>query len=115
MNNPRPPITLKTLPSWAFVGFAWAVSHLPIRVIRLIGAFFGIILWALARQRRFVALTNLRLCFPEMPDSERKKLVFKHCIRFAQEVLDRSIRWFSSEERIRRLVRQHHEERLYSA
>lgn len=88
---------------------------MPLRLIRLIGAFFGIILWALARQRRFVALTNLRLCFPDMPDSERKKLVLKHCIRFAfQAVLDRSLMWFASEKRIRRIVRQHNEERLYS-
>ena len=114
MNNPRPPINLKTLPSWLLIALVWLISKLPLRLIRLIGAFFGIILWALARQRRFVALTNIRLCFPEMPDSERKKLVFKHCIRFAQAVLDRSLMWFASEKRIRRIVRQHNEERLYS-
>ena len=114
MNNPRPPVNLKTLPSWLLIALVWLISKLPLRVIRAIGAFFGVILWMLARQRRFVALTNLRLCFPEMPDSERKKLVFKHCIRFAQAVLDRSLMWFASEKRIRRIVRQHNEERLYS-
>jgi len=114
MNNQRPPITLKTLPSWLLIALVWLISKLPLRLIRLIGAVFGIILWSLARQRRFVALTNLRLCFPDMPDSERKKLVFKHCIRFAQAVLDRSLMWFASEKRIRRIVRQHNEERLYS-
>ena len=114
MNNPRPPINLKTLPSWLLIALVWLISKLPLRVIRVIGAFFGVILWALARQRRFVALTNLRLCFPDMPDDQRKKLVFWHCIRFAQAVLDRSLMWFASEKRIRRIVRQHNEERLTS-
>ena len=114
MNNPRPPFNLKNLPSWLLVGLVWLISRLPLRAIRAIGAFFGIILWALARQRRFVALTNLRLCFPDMPDDARKKLVLKHCIRFAQAVLDRSLMWFASEKRIRRIVRMHNEERLAS-
>ena len=114
MNNPRPPFNLKNLPSWLLVGLVWLISRLPLRAIRAIGAFFGIILWALARQRRFVALTNLRLCFPDMPDDARKKLVLKHCIRFAQAVLDRSLMWSASEKRIRRIVRMHNEERLAS-
>lgn len=114
MNNPRPPFNLKNLPSWLLVGLVWLISRLPLRAIRAIGAFFGVILWALARQRRFVALTNLRLCFPDMPDDARKKLVLKHCIRFAQAVLDRSLMWFASEKRIRRIVRMHNEERLAS-
>ncbi|MFM8339647.1 MAG: hypothetical protein ACKN9C_06625, partial [Fluviibacter sp.] len=66
MNNPRPPVNLKNFPSWLLIALVWLISKLPLRVIRLIGAFFGVILWALALQRRFVALTNLRLCFPDM-------------------------------------------------
>ena len=114
MNNPRPPINLKTLPSWLLVSLIWLISKLPLRLIRGLGACLGVILWAFAKERRFIALTNVRLCFPNMPDWQRRKLVFKHCIRFSQAVLDRSLLWFASEKRIRRIVRQHHEERLYS-
>lgn len=115
MNNHRPPVNFKTLPSWAFVGFAWSISHLPIQIIRSIGAGFGLVLWVLAIQRRAVALTNLRLCFPEMPDRQRKKLVRQHCIKFAQAVLDRSLLWFASEERLRKLIRIHNPERWTSS
>ena len=49
-----------------------------------------------------------------MLDAERKKIAFKHFIYFSQAVLDRSLMWFASEKRIRHIVRQHDEERLYS-
>lgn len=114
MNNPRPPINLKNLLSWLLVGLIWLISKLPLRMIRTLGACLGVILWVFAKERRFVALTNLRLCFPDMPDRQRKILVLKHCMCFSQAVLDRSLMWFASEKRIRRIVRQHDEEHLYS-
>ena len=109
----RPPVNYQTLPSWILVGFIWLVSKLPLRVIRMIAAVLGIILWALASKRRSIALVNLGICFPKMSDVECRRLVFKHSIRCAQAALDLSMMWFASEKRIRRVVRMHNEENLY--
>jgi KDO2-lipid IV(A) lauroyltransferase len=80
----------------------------------MVAVVLGIILWTLASKRRMVAMVNLKLCFPKMPDAERRSLVLKHFIRCAQAVLDLSVMWFASEKRIRRIVRMHNEENLYS-
>lgn len=114
MSNFRPPINLSNIKDWLLVCLIWLISRLPLRVIRCLGAFLGLVFWLIAKERRYVVLTNLRLCFPDMLDGERKRIAFKHFIYFSQAVLDRSLMWFASEKRIRHIVRQHDEERLYS-
>jgi KDO2-lipid IV(A) lauroyltransferase len=51
-----------------------------------------------------VARINLRLCFPEMADKERERLVRRHFRAFGRSVLERGILWWSSEARIRKLI-----------
>jgi KDO2-lipid IV(A) lauroyltransferase len=63
------------------------------------------LLYVLARARREIALTNLRLCFPEMPEAERQNLARAHFVAFSRAVLDRTLGWWASRERLERIIR----------
>ncbi|WP_323054936.1 lipid A biosynthesis acyltransferase [Dechloromonas sp. A34] len=69
-------------------------------------------MYALGRERRKVALTNLRLCFPEKTEGEREELARRHFIAFSRAVLDRTLGWWASKERLKRIIRIHGAEHL---
>ena len=83
----------------------WLVHFLPYRVIVSLGNGLGSVLYAVGKERRIVAMTNLRLCFPDMREDEREKLVRAHFKMFARGLLERTILWWGSAERIRKLIR----------
>ena len=83
----------------------WLLHFLPLPVLAWVGNAFGILLYVLGAERRKVASTNLNLCFPEMSERERGALVRAHFRVFARCFLERGILWWSSGERIQRLVR----------
>ncbi len=83
----------------------WLIHFLPFRVIVAIGNGLGALAYPLAKSRREVAMTNLRLCFPEMGEAERENLVREHFKYFCRALVERSILWWSRSERILRLIR----------
>jgi KDO2-lipid IV(A) lauroyltransferase len=83
----------------------WLIHFLPFRVIVSMGNGLGALLYMVGKERRQVALTNLRLCFPKMKENEREKLVRAHFKMFARSLLERTILWWGSGERIRNLIR----------
>ncbi len=82
----------------------WLLGLLPLRVLVPLGKGLGMLVYWLVRERRRVVRTNLRLCFPQMPATEREKLSRRHFRAFGRTVLEHGILWWGSEQRIRRLV-----------
>ena len=64
-------------PAWCSVGLLWLLAHLPQRLSYALGAGIGNVFYFLAKDRRHICETNLRLCFPELSDIEHKILVKK--------------------------------------
>ncbi len=83
----------------------WLLHWLPLPVLAALGRGAGLLLHALARERRRVVLTNLRLCFPELSDDERRRLARRHFAAFARALLEHGILWWGSRERVMRMVR----------
>ena len=83
----------------------WLLHPLPLPVLAWIGNGMGLLLYVLAAERRKVAAINLRLCFPAMGEVERARLVQRNFMVFGRSLIERSILWWSSGERIRKLVR----------
>lgn len=96
---------LQTLPSHFVVGLLWCLHWLPLPALRALGWALGRLLHIFGRERRRVAMTNLRLCFPEFSESEREDLARRHFIAFARAFLDRSLGWWASPRRLKRLFR----------
>ncbi len=77
----------------------WLLHFLPLSVLAPIGRALGLLGYVLVRDRRHVALTNVRLCFPHLSEAERRRLVRRHFQLFARAVLERGIQQWSSSER----------------
>ena len=88
------------------------LSALPYPLLRRLGEWSGLLLYWVVVPRRRIARTNLRLCFPEIPESERRRILKAHFQYFMRSFLDRFILWYQPAERIRDLVRVHGEEHL---
>jgi KDO2-lipid IV(A) lauroyltransferase len=96
---------VKAALTWIPVGLLWLLHWLPLPVLRAVGWALGRMLYALGRERRNVALINLRLCFPDKTEAERERLARDHVVAFCRSVIDRTLFWWASAARLRRLVR----------
>jgi Kdo2-lipid IVA lauroyltransferase/acyltransferase len=76
----------------------WAIS--------VVVAYLG---WHLAKSRRRVALTNLRLCFPEKTEAERVAIAREHFRAYVQAALEHGLLWHGSAASIRDYVSLHDE------
>jgi len=83
----------------------WLLHWLPLPLLAGIGRWFGLALYALARERREVTLTNLGLCFPHLSPAEKSALARRHFMAFGRSILELGLWWWASPARIRRLVR----------
>lgn len=82
----------------------WLAHWLPLPLLGRIGEALGSLLFGLMKSRRNVCLTNLRLCFPDLSDAERIDLARRHFQAYVRSVLERSVLWWASETRLRRLI-----------
>lgn len=82
----------------------WLLHWLPLPILARIGEGLGSLLYLILSRRRHICMTNLRLCFPQMPESERKNITRRHFQVYVRSVLERGILWWSSERRLRKLI-----------
>ncbi len=89
----------------------WLAHWLPLPVLAPLGRGLGLLGYLLVVPRRRVCLTNLRLCFPDVSERERRALARAHFQWFGRFVLEHGIQWHASPERVRSLVQledEHH-------
>ncbi|MDD3352247.1 lipid A biosynthesis acyltransferase [Zoogloea sp.] len=96
------------------VALLWLLHWLPLSVQAPIGRGLGHLLYWIIAPRRRVVHTNLRLCFPQLPENERTRLAKEHFALAGRSLLERGLCWFAPESRIRALVRVEGEEMLQS-
>jgi len=87
------------------VHFMKALAPLPLGWVRGLGWALGWLLFLIVPRRRHVVRVNLDLCFPQWTPDERRKLVPRVFIAFAQAWLDRSWLWHGDPERVRERVK----------
>jgi Kdo2-lipid IVA lauroyltransferase/acyltransferase len=85
------------------------LSWLPARSNWALSVVVGEIGFWLARSRRNVALTNLRLCFPQKTEQERVAIAKEHFRAYAQAALEHGFLWNASAQAIRDYVVLHDE------
>ena len=85
--------------------FMRALAALPLPVIRALGWLLGYVLYAVIGPRRRVVLINLRLCFPELTERQRRALARRTSVRFTQALLDRAWLWHAHQDVVRRRLR----------
>ncbi len=79
-----------------------ALGHLPLGLLRVLGAMLGWVLYAMVPERRHVVMTNLRLCFPRWDEQRRRQVARSVFVYFAQSWMDRGWLWHASPDVLRR-------------
>lgn len=85
-------------------GLLRGLAALPYGLVARLGEGLGSLLYLIPGKRRHILHTNLRLCFPEHPESQRKIMArasFQHVIR---SYLERGLQWYGSAHAITNLV-----------
>jgi KDO2-lipid IV(A) lauroyltransferase len=95
---------MSRLGGYAMLAVLWLLHGLPLAWQAVLGHAMGGLLWRLARSRRRVVLTNLALCFPQLPVPEREQLAREVFTWFSRSVLERGLLWFASPARLKRLI-----------
>ncbi len=93
----------------------WLLHWLPLPALAATGRGLGRLLYLFGRERRRVALINLRLCFPGLTESERVAIARRQFGYFARSFLERGLLWWAPEARLRRLIRLEGGEHLDAA
>lgn len=78
---------------------------LPLAALARLGEWLGGLLHALARARRQVVLTNLRLCFPERSEAARAALCRAHFRAIGRATLLETVSWWGDRAEVERLTR----------
>ena len=81
------------------------LAKLPLPVLRGLGKLVGRVLFVVAGQRRRIALRNFELCFPDVPEAQRKAWAKESFEVFCQTFLDRSWLWSAPREVVLRRVK----------
>lgn len=80
MNQPEPPPPLSpsNWPAWFGIGIGWGIAHLPWWLARKLAPALGWVMRTCMISRRRVVRINLRICFPELDDAQRERLLRAH-------------------------------------
>jgi Kdo2-lipid IVA lauroyltransferase/acyltransferase len=83
----------------------FALARLPFFAYRLVSTsislLLAVLLFALARERRMVTLTNLSLCFPNSSVFQRIRWALAHIYFYLRTFLDRAWLWSGNERVVR--------------
>lgn len=93
---PPLPLSPRHWPTWLGVGLCLLLARLPWSLQRLLGRMLGRVLRTVLRGRRRVAQTNLRLCFPELDDAARRRLLADSFSALGVGVFEFLRAWFGS-------------------
>ncbi len=75
-------------PSWIGAGLFWLIGQLPWNMLLATGRGLGHLAWYLAKGRRHVIETNIRLCYPELSPQEQNALSHRCMISTGEAILE---------------------------
>lgn len=90
---------------WLGFGLMWLVARLPFRVQMAAGAVLGWLMYVLLPARRHIAEVNLQLCFPELSDEVRRKMLRRHFDALGKASIETAMAWWSTDAHLNRLHR----------
>ena len=96
------------------VAMLWLLHFLPQPALATTGRCLGRLLYFFTGRRKRIVSINLSMCFPEYSERQRKELALANFQALGKSILDRSILWWGSRERILALVKVTGEEKIHA-
>ena len=94
----------KYLFTWVGLFFLFPITKLPISVTHKLGDMLGFIFFLLSKERKKIALINLKLCFPKLEEQEINNLVKENFKNIGKGILEMGIAWWSNQTRLQNLI-----------
>lgn len=91
-------------PSWLVAGLMRIVLLLPYPVVMAFGRGLGRLVKGLAGRRVRIARINLALCYPDMSEAERERLIDANFAAMGMGVMEIGMAWWWSRKRLERLL-----------
>jgi len=88
-------LSLRYWPTWLGLGAMKVLAHFPYRLTLFLGKLLGGLMLLFAHDRRRIATTNIRLCFPELTTTKQKQLTRQTMIDSGVGLLEMCIAWFN--------------------
>ncbi len=82
------------------------LGALPLPLLHGIGALFGQLFSLLPNRHRRISLRNLELCFPEMSERQRARLLVQSLQETGKTFMETALMWTGSKRRLMGLVRE---------
>ena len=89
-------------PTWVGMFIFYTISWLPYRLQLQMGRGIGRLFLRIASSRKKVALRNIQLCFPDMPEKEQQTLLKKNFENTGIALLESGMGWWWPQWRIER-------------
>src|SRR5713226_208399 len=86
------------------VGLLHCMAWLPLPMLHALGVLAGWLLWLVPNEQRRIAAVNLKLCFPELSSSTRRRLLRRNLAETAKGILELGPLWLWEGERILTLI-----------
>ena len=100
--NAKPPLSPRDWPTWIGIGCMALLARLPWALQRILGRGLGALMRMLMAERRRVAWRNLELCFPELDDAARTRLLHANFAAMGIGVFEFARAWWGSVDPLRR-------------
>jgi len=91
--------------TWLGVFILYSISWLPFKLQLAMGRILGRVIFKIASKRKHVALTNLRLCFPEKDEQELQKILKKNFENTGIALFETGMGWWWPNWRVAKKVK----------
>jgi len=98
------PYSIRYWPTWLGLGLLWCTTRLPYSWQTGIGRLLGNTFRLFASHRKHIAQVNLTLCFPELAEQDRQKLLAEHFKSLGIGIMETAMSWWSTEKQLKKLV-----------
>ena len=90
--------------TWFGMGLLYLISLSPIQLQLFLGKLLGLTLYVSGTHRKKIVEVNLKLCFPNKSEEERKEMVKEVFKDMGKGLLETGIAWWRSDKFIKKLI-----------
>ena len=102
--TPAKYITPRYWLTWCGFGVLWCVNRLPFNLQMTTGKWLGRLLFHITQRRKRIAKVNLRLCFPDLAESQRRQILKKHFESLGIMIIEMGLSWWTPTEKLKERV-----------